>query len=307
MPSPRRGVRRGRILAPLALALAGAAVLVGGPAGPAPGGAADRYRAGEPVTARTEVPAADASAVRARGLAHARALGLPAGAAARLARVDDRFSGTVLDEVVTTDPRGRRLGIVRMDREGRLAMAVRLGWRAPASHPIGATEARTRGAAVAAAAGIAGPGDPAVVPAADGGWRSAWQRFVDGVPVLGDGSTVTLFGDGTFHAAAHRERPLAAAPASTLTAAAAERIATKRLAGLLGAAAGQAQLERARLARVAPNDTFDADRPDAPDAVLRLAWVVEVRTVAPLADRLRALELYLDAGDGTLLGGDLLQ
>ena len=29
---------------------------------------------------------------------------------------------------------------------------------------------------------------------------------------------------------------------------------------------------------VAPNDAFEATAPDAPDATLRLAWVVEART-----------------------------
>ena len=127
------------------------------------------------------------------------------------------------------------------------------------------------------------------------------------MPVAGDGNSVTLFGDGALHAVAHRERSLAAAPATTLEVAAAQRIARERLVALLGPANVDARVVRTHLSWVAPNDTFDGQAPDAPDPVLRLAWVVEVRTVAPLADRIQALELYLDAGDGTLLGGDLLR
>ncbi len=204
-------------------------------------------------------------------------------------------------------PAGGGSGLVRLAADGRLATAIRLGWRAPTGRRIDAGRARARAVALAAAAGIAGAGTPRATQIADGGWRVAWERSVDGVPVPGDGSTITLFADGTFHAAVHRERPLAEAPATTLERRAAERIAGDRLGTLLGASRGQARIVGARLAWVAPNDTFDAAAPDAPDPILRLAWIVEVRTVAPLAGRLRALELYLDAGDGSLLGGDLLR
>jgi hypothetical protein len=61
------------------------------------------------------------------------------------------------------------------------------------------------------------------------------------------------------------------------------------------------------LAWMAPNDTFAPSRPDAPAATLRLSWVARVATTAALADSLRGLELYLDAGDGSLLGGDVLR
>ena len=306
MPVSRPAAPRARLLVPLALATAGAALLIGSPGGPAPGGAGDRYRAGEPATERSVVPAALVTGVTRRGLAQARALGVPSGTDTSVARVIDRFSGTVVDEVVTTDARGRRLGIVRIDGAGRLASAVRLGWRATGAR-VDAARARALGVMFAARGGITGSGTPVVTASADGGWRVAWVRRVDGVPVVGDGNVVTLFGDGTFHAAARRERQLAAAPAATLEAPTAVRIAGERLGALLGAARGQARIVGSRLAWIAPNDTFDATAPDAPDPVLRLAWVVEVRTAAPLADRLRALELYLDAGDGSLLGGDLLR
>ncbi len=307
MSALRPRARRAGLLAPVALAGAAAAILVGGPGGPTPGGAVDRYRAGEPVTSRAAVPAGAVGAVRARGLAQARALGVPGGAATQTARVHDRFTGAVVDEVVTTDAGGRRLGIVQMDPGGRLTMAVRLGWRAPAGPRIDARDARGRAEGLAAASGLARTGTPAVAPAVDGGWRVAWERTVDGVPALGDGTVVTLFGDGTFHAAARRERALADAPTAPLAITTAERIAGDQLRTLLGPESGNAKIVQTRLAWVAPNDMFNAAAPDAPDPVLRLAWVVEARTVAPLADRLRALELYLDAGTGALLGGDILR
>jgi hypothetical protein len=52
---------------------------------------------------------------------------------------------------------------------------------------------------------------------------------------------------------------------------------------------------------------FEPARPDAPEPIRRLAWVARVTPIGALASRLRSIELYLDAGDGRLLGGDLLE
>ena len=307
MPGRPSFARRAGVLFPLLLAVAVAALLVGGPGGPDAGAAGDRYRAGEAASSRTVLAGDEATRARARGLAHARALGLPAAAETDVARVEDRFSGTVLDEVVTTDAQGRRVGIVRIDAGGRLATAVRLGWAASSGARVDAAGALQRAGALATATGLPNDGAPTATPTIDRGWRVSWGRVAAGVPVLGDGASITLFADGSFHAAARRERPLASAPGVLLASGMAERIAGERLGDLLGPARGSARVVGTRLAWVAANDTFDASAPDAPDPVLRLAWVVEARTSGPLAEQLRALELYLDAGDGALIGGDLLR
>ena len=70
---------------------------------------------------------------------------------------------------------------------------------------------------------------------------------------------------------------------------------------------GQVSIATLGLGWVAPNSAFDPTGPDAPGATLRLAWVVEARTSGPLADALRAVKLYLDAGTGALIGGDVLR
>ena len=304
----RLHARRAGVLVPVALAAAGVALLAGGPAGPDSGAAGDRYRAGERAVERRALPGDDVATVRARGLAHARALGLPTGSRARATRVVDRFAGHDLDEVVIRDEAGRRLTIVRMRPDGRLVAAVRLGWRARGGATIDQGRAESRASDAARSAGLAIGGRPAIARDVDGGWRATWGRTVDGIAVLGDGASVTLFADGALHAVAERRRPLAPEPAAVLGRATAERLARERLATLLGAAyAEQATIVDLDLAWVAPNDTFDAAAPDAPDPVLRLAWVARARTHGALVERLRALELYLDAGDGALLGGDLLR
>ncbi len=302
-----RGSRPRRLAVLAAVLAAGVAVLAGAPGGPRPGGAVDRYRAGEPASVRSAVPADAEAAVRGRGLAAVHALGLPAGATSQIARVVDRFSASVVDELVTTDGRGQRLSLVQVDRAGRVSLAVRLGWTPPSGQPIQLPAVGPRAAALAAAAGIPLGAASSVAASLDGGWQVTWPRFVGNVPVPGDGAVVTLFTDGTFHAAAHRERSLAAAPATTMPSKAAERAAQTQLAALLGPQVGDARIAGSHLAWVAPNDAFDASAPDAPDPVLRLAWVIEARAAGALAEQLEALEVYIDAGDGRLLGGDTLR
>ena len=70
---------------------------------------------------------------------------------------------------------------------------------------------------------------------------------------------------------------------------------------------GQVAISRLELGWVAPNSAFDPTGPDAPGATLRLAWVVEARTSGALADSLRAVKLFFDAGTGALIGGDVLR
>jgi hypothetical protein len=304
----RHRARRAGAIVPLALAAAGLALLAGGPAGPGPGAAGDRYRAGEAAIERRATGEAEARAARARAIERAAAVGLPTGPRIEAARLTDRFAGVELDEVVVADEKGRARAIVRMRPDGRVTLAVRIGWRERGERLIGAATAAELAAGHARALGLAPGGTPTMSPDVDEGWRASWGRTVDGVPVLGDGTTVTLFADGAFHAAAERERPLAPMPPAVLGRADATRLAAERLAGLLGPTdAGASTLVGLDLAWVAPNDTFDGARPDAPDPVVRLAWVARYRTADALAERLRALELYLDAGDGSLLGGDLLR
>jgi hypothetical protein len=79
------------------------------------------------------------------------------------------------------------------------------------------------------------------------------------------------------------------------------------LGTLFGDRTDQVAITTLALAWVAPNSAFDPTGPDAPGTTLRLAWVAEARTSGPLADELRAVKLFLDAGTGALIGGDVLR
>ena len=88
--------------------------------------------------------------------------------------------------------------------------------------------------------------------------------------------------------------------------------AAKKLAGSIasdrfGSEAARLRPVATELAWIAPNDTWSPNRPDAPAPKLRLAWLVRFEARGPLAERVRLVEYWLDAGSGELIGGDLAE
>jgi hypothetical protein len=296
-----RNFRFLRLLLPVAAVTA--IVGIGAPASQG----ADPFVAGGRSTRGVAMSASQAGEAVARGEALARALGMP-GVSRRSQRLDDRFEHRIYDEVVSFDERGRETAIARFDVDGEVVMAVVLGWRRPDQRPIGRDAAAVRAADFAHAAGLTVNGEPLVrASAGAGGWTALWARTVDGIPVVGDGIRVSVWSDGSFHGLDRTERPLAPAPANQLGVDAAKAAAATLVGRRFGATAGDLDVAAAERAWVAPNDTWDPARPDAPDPVLRLAWVVRFEARGPLAERVRFVEYWIDAGDGRLLGGDVVE
>jgi hypothetical protein len=276
-------------------------------AGAPPTESADPFVAGGRSTRPVAISASQADRAVARAADLAEALGMP-GVSRRAERLDDRFDHRLYDEVVSFDAAGREVAIARFDPNGRVAMAISLGWKNGQGRAIGRDAAAERALAIAAATRLNVRGEPVVSPSAGaGGWSVSWPRAVDGVPVPGDGTRVSLWGDGSFHALARTERPLAAAPSHRLPAAAARKAAAKIVADQFGAEATSLRVTATELAWVAPNDTWAPERPDAPAATLRLAWLVRFEATGALTERVRLLEYWIDAGDGSLLGGDVAE
>jgi hypothetical protein len=269
---------------------------------------ADPFVAGGRSSRPVQISGSQADRASARAAALSKALGLQ-GVTHRTERLDDRFEHRVYDEVTSFDARGREVAISRFDADGRVVMAVGLGWRPGPGKAIAADAATRRASEVAVAAGLAVAGRPTTHRSAGaGGWAVTWPRVVDGVRVAGDGLRVLLWADGSFHGLARQERPLAVAPARPISAAAA-RAAAESAAGARFDRTGPRELRVVSTERawVAPNDTWDPDRPDAPDAVLRLAWVVRFEAQGALAERVRFVEYWIDAGDGSVIGGDIVE
>ena len=292
-----------------AVAVAGTAIALGFPGGTSPLDAASPFVTGGPVTERAPVTSDKAAAALARAAQVRSRLALPEPVAARVERVIDRFDGTAYDEVTESDAAGRALRLHRFDARGRLVGAVAFGWQTAGGPRLpNAAAARARGSRLATDLGLEAAGTPDVQQAPDAsGWTLSWPRSVDGVPVIGDGVRVDLWPDGRMHAIVRTERPLATRPATTLDEATARTRATATLGTIFGTRASQVSVATLGLGWVAPNSTFDPTGPDAPGATLRLAWIVEAHTSGDLADGLRAVKLYLDAGAGSLIGGDVLR
>jgi hypothetical protein len=285
--------------------LTGAALLaVNVPAG----AGADPFVAGGLSTRPMAVGASQSERAVARGAELARALGLP-GVRRHATRLDDRFEHRVYDEVVSVDQIGRDVSIARFDVEGRPIMALVLGWEHGRGQAIGRDQAASRGAEIVRLAGVEVAGTPDVRESAGaGGWSVAWARSVDRVPVRGDGVRVALWRDGSFHGLTRSERPLAAVPASRVSAVVARRAAEGLAARHFeGSAAGDLRVVSTELAWIAPNDTWAPQLPDAPAELLRLAWIVRFESRGGLTDRVRVVEYWIDAGDGSLLGGDVVE
>ena len=268
----------------------------------------DAFVAGGRSTRAIALPASQADRAKARGRALATALGLP-GISQRVERLDDRFDHGTYDEVTSFDAAGREVAIARFTTDGRVAMALVLGWHsAERGAPIARSAAESRGLGFVRAAGLDAAGRAVIHESAGaGGWSVAWPRVVDGSPVRGDGVRVTLWADGTFHGLSRTERPLATAPARLIAAGAARTLAEDWAARRFGGSARDLRVTTVEQAWVARNDAFSSTGLDAPAETLHLAWVVRFEARGPLADRLRLVETWLDAGDGSLLGGDVVE
>jgi hypothetical protein len=292
----------GRRLALAGLAVAGL-LSIGGSAGQA----ADPFVAGGRSTRALPAAADDLARARARGQAVAAALGLP-GVNHRVQRLDDAFEHRTYDEVTSTDAAGHEVAITRLDLDGSVAMAVSLGWHPGGGRPLDGPAAANRALALARQVGLAPAGRPSVRSSAGaGGWAVAWARTVDGVVVRGDGLRISLWPDGALHGLTRTERPLAPAPARTLDVDAARSAATAVVTTALGGSSGELRIVTTERVWVAPNDMFGGARLDAPAGTLRLAWAVRFEARGSLAERLPSVEVWIDAADGRLLGGDVME
>jgi hypothetical protein len=270
--------------------------------------AADPFQAGQVSTQAMTLPDQARTAIAVRADSQLRGLGLQKGVRRSIERIEDKFEAATYDEVTDFDANDQPVSMLQYRPDGVLRTAIALGWREGKGRPLpDAAAAGRRGRALGRIAG--GPQtDPVVEPLVDGtGWGVSWPRSVDGVPVPGDGLRMDLWNDGSLHRLVRSERPLAPRPATMIDEAAARSIADGLLQSWYGPQRADLTIEAAPLAWVAPNDAFAPERPDAPASTLRLARVVAVSAGGSLGDRLERLEIYVDAGDGSLLGGDVLE
>ena len=140
-----------------------------------------------------------------------------------------------------------------------------------------------------------------------GGWDVYWARTASGFPVRGDETRVHVRQDGQIGSVARVEHKLAPAPVDRLSREAAQGAVAGQLDKWFAGRDFEYSVGAIDLEWVGPNAAFDGSKVGAAPAPYRLAWVANVQPSGTLADSVRLITLYLDAGDGTVIGGDVVE
>ncbi|MGA3056559.1 MAG: hypothetical protein ABSE70_00770 [Candidatus Limnocylindrales bacterium] len=271
-------------------------------------GGANNSKVSQPVQTATVITADDRPDVFNRAAAARDALGFPVGARRTGKHVRDSYRPTDYDEVEEVDGAGQTLALTQFDPAGRLISAVRFDLPSASSPKVGmdaATKSATRGISASGVA-VAGQYRADANPVLDG-WDVHWDRSQDGYKVRGDETRVHVWPDGRIQSVAHVEHQLAAAPGQCLGIDDAKKVVTGQFDRWFAGRGSGYEVQQMNLEWVAPNAAFDAAKLSAPPAPYRLAWVANVKPSGVAADYVSLVTLYVDAGDGTVLGGDVVE
>jgi hypothetical protein len=270
--------------------------------------AANNAKVAPPLQTATVITADDRPDVFNRAVRARDALGFPVGTKRTGKHVRDSYRPTDYDEVEEVDGAGRTLALTQFDPAGRLISAVRFDQPAASAPKVdrnAATSAAIRGVSasgVAAAGRYEADANPVL-----GGWDVHWDRSQDGFKVRGDETRVHVRSDGRIQSVAHVEHQLAAAPGQRLGIDDARKVVDGQFDRWFAGRGSGHEVQQMNLEWVAPNAAFDAARLSAPAAPYRLAWVANVKPSGVAADYVSLVTLYVDAGDGTVLGGDVVE
>ena len=236
------------------------------------------------------------------------ALGFPVGVSRNGKHVKDGFQHAEYDEVDELDAAGQPISMTQLDKSGRVMSAVRLDASPRPATRIGRDSALQTAQRGASAAGMAagGTASASVDPATDG-WTVRWSRIQDGIGVRGDETRVQVRPDGRIQSLARVEHQLAPAPAQRIKADEAKQFVSNKADLWFSAHGSDYSIDSMDLQWVGPNGAFDAAKSIDPQPVYRLAWVANVKPSGDASKYLWMVTVYLDAGDGSLLGGDFVE
>lgn len=295
--------------------IAGALAFTAGPitAATAAPAAADPFGAQAivvPVTGRTEtaIPADDKPGVVARSHAARTSLGMPGGVTTKAVHVKDASRGLEYDEVTDIDAGGQPVAMTELDGSGHLLLAVRFDQLGKTKVPVGHQSALNTASKGLGAAGVAVSDQPVVDETTSlGGWDVTWPRTSAGVPVLGDEIRVHVRDDGAIGSVGQVTHDLAAAPAVRLTRSQALAVAGSQVQAWSARSGAKFVIGDASMEWAGPNAAFDPSKIGAADQPYRLSWVVKVTPQGDAASVVRLVVLYIDAGDGSVIGGDVVE
>lgn len=263
---------------------------------------------GGSIAGETAIYADDHPDVFARAASVRDALGFGKGAARQGRHVSDGLRGSDYDEVDEVDSRGRPTSLAQFDSDGRLLAAIRFDGPARTASVISADAAAKAAQRGLASAGLVASG-PARSLANDvtGGWDVHWDRLQAGLKVRGDEVSAHVWQDGRIESVARVEHELAAAPAGTIAQDQARGIVATRCGAWFQGGDSGFSVQSMDLEWVGPNAAFDPAKVGAVAEPYRLAWVANVKPTGRAADTLRLVTLYVDAGDGSVIGGDVVE
>jgi hypothetical protein len=265
-------------------------------------------RMGQPVLTETVLNADDNPGVFAREASARDALGFPTGAKRAGKHVHDGIHATDYDEVDEVDGSGRPVALTQFDPNGHLVSAVRFDAPAASSPKVSRDSAGKTAAGGLKAAGVVVTGPyQADADQIFGGWDVHWDRSQDGVRVRGDETRVRVRTDGHIQSVATVEHDLAVAPATRIASDDATNVVSGQFDRWFAGRGSGYTIGEKSLEWVGPNATFDPAKLAATPSAYRLAWVVNVKPSGAAADYLSLVTMYVDAGDGSVLGGDVVE
>jgi hypothetical protein len=212
------------------------------------------------------------------------------------------------DEVSEIDSAGRPMAMTQFAPDGHLVDAVRFD--AP---PIGIGSVSGDAATKAAQGAVAGAGISVVGPARTeanhtmGGWDVHWARAQGGYAVRGDETRVHVWQDGRIQSVAQVEHPLAAVPQRLLAQADARGSVTRQCDLWFAGSGSSYTVKGMDLEWIGPNAAFDAGKLSEAAAPYRLAWVANVNPSGRAAESVQLITLFVDAGSGAVIGGDVVE
>lgn len=290
------------------LAMAPAQLSGVGPTGSGSGAAGlNRIGGGTQVGTDSAFTRADRPDVFARAGAARHALGFPTGSRSDGRHVHDA-RGSDYDEVTEIDSAGRALALTQFAGDGHLLAAVRFDLPSgTAGKATGQTAAQSalRGL-TASGISVAGQARTEADPVS-GGWQVRWSRSLGGFAVRGDETRVHVWSDGRIQSVAHVQHELATAPGTVLSRTAAADVVAGQCDKWFVDDTSGCQLQGMDVEWVGPNATFDATQLGNSETPYRLAWVANVKPTGTMSELVRLITFYVDAEDGKIIGGDVVE
>ena len=236
------------------------------------------------------------------------ALGFPAGAARSGRHVKDGLQDAEYDEVADLDSAGQPISLTQFDGRGRLVTAVRFDLPPGLSAKVTSDQASKAAQGVLARSGLTPSGKARVEanPVA-GGWDVHWPRIEAGFPVRGDETSLHVWQDGRVQSVARVEHQLSTLPSKRLGQADAHDVVTHQFDAWFAGRGSGYSVQNMDLQWVEPNAAFDPSKVGAPPTPYRLAWVADATPSGAAAEVIRQITLYVDAGNGTVIGGDVVE